>query len=338
MLSSNASSEALDASRLDPHQLQPDDSTDRYIYKLFVVQQPLRARMCGFGEKDRRPCTPPPILQLIIYDSQTLQRVDVKHIETSFFTATCSLFSVDMEVDMDLIRQRAGQDFPLGLPFIPASNTAQKPMQQPATTDNRNSSIISSWGSPNDSGDQATRSSSTNSTSKAVTLGQNAASSASIMSFSAGSRTDSGGNNGAYSGGHSSCSDGYTDNMDSSVCTVRNLIGASVATGAKLNNTDGSLGIFFVFPDLSIRKDGEYRFKFSFFDLQSKTGGLIQIATPIKAYAFSEPFRVYSAKQFPGMIESTPLSRHFAKQGVKIPVRKESGKSNLGGEDDDWGN
>ncbi|KAJ1957659.1 hypothetical protein EC988_000717 [Linderina pennispora] len=51
--------------------------------------------------------------------------------------------------------------------------------------------------------------------------------------------------------------------------TVRNLIGSSIATGAKLQNTDGSLGIFFVFPDLSIRKDGEYRLRFSFFDLKS---------------------------------------------------------------------
>ncbi|KAJ2860943.1 hypothetical protein GGI22_002579 [Coemansia erecta] len=120
------------------------------------------------------------------------------------------------------------------------------------------------------------------------------------------------------------------------MCAVRNLIGSSVATGAKLLNMDGSLGIFFVFPDLSIRKDGEYRFRFSFFDLQSETGELMRTSAPIKARTFSEPFRVYSAKQFPGMIESTQLSKHFAKQGVKIPVRKETGKASMGGEEDDW--
>jgi hypothetical protein len=37
--------------------------------------------------------------------------------------------------------------------------------------------------------------------------------------------------------------------------------------------------------------------------------------------ALSEPFLVYSAKKFPGMIESTELSRKFASQGIRIPVR-----------------
>ena len=31
-----------------------------------MVQNPVRARCCGFGEKDRRPIDPPPILQLFI--------------------------------------------------------------------------------------------------------------------------------------------------------------------------------------------------------------------------------------------------------------------------------
>ncbi|KAJ2891433.1 hypothetical protein IWW38_003621 [Coemansia aciculifera] len=118
-------------------------------------------------------------------------------------------------------------------------------------------------------------------------------------------------------------------------CAVRNLIGASVTTGAKLVDVNGSNGIFFVFPDLSIRKDGEYRFRFSFFDLKSNMSDLINTTAHIKARKFSEPFRVYSAKQFPGMIESTPLSKHFAKQGVKIPVRKESSK-NQDADEDDW--
>jgi hypothetical protein len=35
-------------------------------YELVVCQQPLHARMCGFGEKDRRPIDPPPIVQLVV--------------------------------------------------------------------------------------------------------------------------------------------------------------------------------------------------------------------------------------------------------------------------------
>ncbi|CAG8538858.1 1604_t:CDS:2 [Paraglomus brasilianum] len=36
------------------------------VYRLEVSQQPIRARMCGFGEKDRRPIDPPPVVRLIM--------------------------------------------------------------------------------------------------------------------------------------------------------------------------------------------------------------------------------------------------------------------------------
>ena len=50
---------------------------------------------------------------------------------------------------------------------------------------------------------------------------------------------------------------------------------------------------------------------------------------PVLAYAFSEPFQVYSAKRFPGVIESTDMSKCFAAQGIKIPIRKDQiGNSN----------
>ncbi|KAL9107104.1 MAG: hypothetical protein Q9227_007970 [Pyrenula ochraceoflavens] len=44
---------------------------------------------------------------------------------------------------------------------------------------------------------------------------------------------------------------------------------------------------------------------------------------PVLAYAFSDPFQVYSAKRFPGVIESTEMSKCFALQGIKIPIRKD---------------
>jgi hypothetical protein len=47
---------------------------------------------------------------------------------------------------------------------------------------------------------------------------------------------------------------------------------------------------------------------------------------PILASTFSEPFQVFSAKKFPGVIESTPLSKVFANQGIKIPIRKDGVK------------
>jgi hypothetical protein len=44
---------------------------------------------------------------------------------------------------------------------------------------------------------------------------------------------------------------------------------------------------------------------------------------PILASCFSECFTVYSAKRFPGVVESTNLSKCFATQGIKIPIRKD---------------
>lgn len=57
---------------------------------------------------------------------------------------------------------------------------------------------------------------------------------------------------------------------------------------------------------------------------------------PVLALCYSDVFTVYSAKKFPGVVESTPLSKCFATQGVKIPIRKDGGgKAGQGREDYD---
>ncbi len=58
----------------------PEDANDgAYQNRLVVEQQPKRARMCGFGDKDRRPITPPPCVRLIVTDFNTDKEVDVKY-------------------------------------------------------------------------------------------------------------------------------------------------------------------------------------------------------------------------------------------------------------------
>lgn len=54
----------------------------------------------------------------------------------------------------------------------------------------------------------------------------------------------------------------------------------------------------------------------------------------VLASVFSDSFQVFSAKKFPGVIESTPLSKCFASQGIKIPIRKDN-KGDRDGMDDD---
>lgn len=57
---------------------------------------------------------------------------------------------------------------------------------------------------------------------------------------------------------------------------------------------------------------------------------------PVLAACFSDSFTVYSAKKFPGVCESTPLSKCFATQGIKIPIRKEGAGNAKGVDDDDY--
>ena len=73
----------------------------------------------------------------------------------------------------------------------------------------------------------------------------------------------------------------------------------------------------------------------SFIDISNRGApGVLRGKAPVLAWTFSEKFQVYSAKKFPGVIESTQLSKCFASQGIKIPIRKDNkGDAN----DDDEG-
>ncbi|KZF24951.1 hypothetical protein L228DRAFT_58943 [Xylona heveae TC161] len=94
------------------------------------------------------------------------------------------------------------------------------------------------------------------------------------------------------------------------------LAGTLVSSLHRLKDIDNSDGGFFVFGDLSVKMEGEYRLRFSLFEM------LKTEVVHIKSIV-SETFTVYSAKSFPGMSESTFLSRSFGDQGVRLRIRKE---------------
>ncbi|KAF9196703.1 hypothetical protein BGZ50_007867 [Haplosporangium sp. Z 11] len=105
---------------------------------------------------------------------------------------------------------------------------------------------------------------------------------------------------------------------------TRIMMGAVVVSPMLLNNEMGRPGWYFTFPDLSIRTEGVYSLKFSLMQLDSfECGGNNNNRSNIVAEEMSGPFTVYSAKKFPGMTESTELSKAFAKQGLKIPIRND---------------
>ncbi|MBE3045525.1 hypothetical protein IMZ48_23865, partial [Candidatus Bathyarchaeota archaeon] len=80
------------------------------------------------------------------------------------------------------------------------------------------------------------------------------------------------------------------------------------------NNQDGG---FFVFGDLSVKMEGRFRLKFTLYEVSN--GEVSQLGE-----ITSRPFEVYSPKIFPGMEESTFLTRSFSDQGVRLRLRKDS--------------
>ena len=98
-----------------------------------------------------------------------------------------------------------------------------------------------------------------------------------------------------------------------------------------------------MFGDISVRVEGRFRLRFSLFEImgcvhENNCVFIIGLSI-INIILFicllnrdevvhilsnlSDVFNVYSPKTFPGMSESTFLSRSFSDQGVKIRIRKE---------------
>ena len=103
---------------------------------------------------------------------------------------------------------------------------------------------------------------------------------------------------------------------------------------------------YFIFPDLSVRHEGKYRLSFNLFeelkeakdaDSEPALGNpehpnnKLLRSSPMAPHSHvhfrlevkSEPFVVYSAKKFPGLAESTALSRVVAEQGCRVRIRRD---------------
>ncbi|KDN35785.1 hypothetical protein K437DRAFT_276942 [Tilletiaria anomala UBC 951] len=98
----------------------------------------------------------------------------------------------------------------------------------------------------------------------------------------------------------------------------RALEGKLVSSGHVVRDLDGQKACFFPFPDLSVRLEGRFRLRFTLVRLgpgfAGPAGGAVAVAD-------SEPFQVYSPREFPGMLESTELAKTLARAGVLITTR-----------------
>ncbi|KAI4195215.1 MAG: hypothetical protein LQ350_007337 [Teloschistes chrysophthalmus] len=102
---------------------QPTNTVvDGRKYSLEIAQQPIRARMCGFGDKDRRPITPPPCIRLVVRDANPpYKEIDINNIDTSFFVLTVDLWNEKGNIEVNLVRHSQTS------PSISAATSASYP-------------------------------------------------------------------------------------------------------------------------------------------------------------------------------------------------------------------
>lgn len=104
---------------------------------------------------------------------------------------------------------------------------------------------------------------------------------------------------------------------------TRRLMGQTVASPSMAKDELDLEGCFYCFPDLSCRTHGQYRLKFMLLDAnpdQLMVGGFSKYVVDV----MSNVFTVYSAKDFPGMMASSALTRALKLQGCNIQVKKGS--------------
>jgi hypothetical protein len=375
-------------------------------YSLDVVQQPRRARMCGFGDKDRRPITPPPCVRLIITDITTGKEVDVNEIDHGMYVLNVDLWSADGAREVNLVRHSATSpsisstvpvsyaqvhehSTPAFSNILPSGHTniLREAPREPANPQYASNAPPYNQGqgaynpfpntpqvnpyAPSQSGQGAYGTSQYNHPSYPASTNGNQnypppngyQAPPQQIYYATGAQIHAQGAQvqGDYKSGidcapasqplptHSSLTSyggrPFTPNdlnshrmpVSSTQPTgmfTRNLIGSLAASAFRLTDPDDRIGIWFVLQDLSVRTEGSFRLRFSFVNVgapsQSANGtpsnqsSIVNTGkAPVLAACFSDVFTVYSAKKFPGVVESTHLSKCFATQGIKIPIRKD---------------
>ncbi|KAJ8064479.1 hypothetical protein OCU04_006813 [Sclerotinia nivalis] len=95
------------------------------------------------------------------------------------------------------------------------------------------------------------------------------------------------------------------------------LAGTTVSSCHRLKDPEtDDWGAYFVFGDLSAKIEGIFVLEFNLYE--SHEDEVVWLGS-----ISSDQFTVYSSKAFPGMMESTTMTKKFQEQGLKLRVRKE---------------
>lgn len=100
---------------------------------------------------------------------------------------------------------------------------------------------------------------------------------------------------------------------------LNSLTGNACTSGHVVKDDHGIHNMMFCLNDISVKKEGTYRLKFCLFKLNTTTGDVENLTS-----ICSQPFTTYSGRHFPGMSESTSMTRLLVDAGVRLRLRKES--------------
>ena len=195
--------------------------------------------MCGFGDKDRRPITPPPCVRLVITDAETGQEIDVNDIQSdpSYFVLQVDLWAENADREANVVR--AASNSPAV--SISSATTTSYP---PPTEQHR---------MPNDS--------------QVMYMNQDGHPiyTAAIPGYPVPMTNAMGhpqfGGSLYYqhlTGGHS-MQPFLPPSQSNSAMYTRNLIGSLTVNASRLNDHEGKTGYWFVLQDLSVRTEGFFR-------------------------------------------------------------------------------
>ncbi|KAL4768817.1 velvet factor-domain-containing protein [Aspergillus nidulans var. acristatus] len=248
-------------------------------YRLFIRQQPLAARACGAGDRDRRPVDPPPIIQLLLTDFNPNSENDRSILQDPRFTVGCLLYPVQNPS------------------YLPGSGSGAG-----SSDTNTNTNDKSRHESMNSYPHLGINLEDSHATGQSTPL---LSGKAFVSPFFVDEEPDPN-----TAPAHPSSTDDST--YEASPRTVTH----------KFRNRPipKPPACFFIFSDLSVRTAGLYRLQFRLMNWGSieDTGQ----SMPILAEVWSEPFRVYAAKDFPGMRDSSLLTLRLKELGfVELKTR-----------------
>ncbi|ORZ17819.1 velvet factor [Absidia repens] len=102
---------------------------------------------------------------------------------------------------------------------------------------------------------------------------------------------------------------------------VRTMMGTLSNVPLLLYDQQHRLGAYFSFPDIGVRVANTYCLKFDLVFLTNSSFSNSGGSCPSVAPVYSDPFIVYSSKSFPGIKESSNLTKHLALQGLKVSIK-----------------